>query len=184
MTPDPPSELNRVEMWATAHPTRFRLFELLREGPSTATRLARRLGESSGVTSYHLRLLARAGAIEDAPELGTARERWWRRPPELMIMPTDDDAEGRAISARMFAIFFSRDSAARQRFVTELPELDPDWHRGAFVGSWIVGLTPAQASELGTRVLEIVDEYRRRSPEPEAGEGALVSFSVLPWLES
>src|SRR5919206_299786 len=97
----------RIEMWATAHPVRLRIFELLREGPSTASRLARRVGESRGTTSYHLRILANAGAIEDAPGLGNARERWWQRRDRLSVMPTDDDAEGRAITARMFAIFFA-----------------------------------------------------------------------------
>jgi DNA-binding transcriptional ArsR family regulator len=42
-----------------AHPLRVRLLGLLRsDGSSTATRLAERLGQSSGATSYHLRQLA------------------------------------------------------------------------------------------------------------------------------
>jgi DNA-binding transcriptional ArsR family regulator len=175
-------EPSRVGMWAAAHPIRFRIFELLREGPSTASRLGRRLGESSGTASYHLRILARAGLIEGAPELGSRRERWWRRPETLMVIPTDDDLEGRAISARLFALFFARDAEARRRFVTMLPELDPDWHRGAFVGNWLVELTPAEASELGPRILALADEYRRRSRRPEGAAEALISVSVLPWL--
>ena len=54
-----------------AHPTRLRLYELLDEhGPSTATRLAERLRENTGVTSYHLRELAKHGMIEQVPGLG------------------------------------------------------------------------------------------------------------------
>jgi DNA-binding transcriptional ArsR family regulator len=64
---------------ALAHPLRFQLVELLVEhGPSTASELGRRVGESSGSTSYHLRQLAKEGLIEEAPELGNARDRWWR----------------------------------------------------------------------------------------------------------
>ena len=64
---------------ALAHPLRLRLLGLLRiDGPATASGLAKRVGESSGSTSYHLRQLAVAGFIEEAPELGTKRERWWR----------------------------------------------------------------------------------------------------------
>jgi DNA-binding transcriptional ArsR family regulator len=173
---------NRVETWATAHPIRFRIFELLREGPSTASRLGRRLGESSGTASYHLRLLARAGAIEEAPELGTRRERWWRRAEPLTVVPTDDDPEGRAITARMFALFYAREGEARRRFVTALPHLDAEWHRGAFVGNWLIRLTPQEAIELGTHILALIDDYRRRSPPPGAAD-ALVSFSAIPWLE-
>ena len=67
---------------ALAHPVRLRLIGLLRtEGPSTATLLARRLDESSGTTSYHLRELARYGLVErvSAGEGdGDGRERPWR----------------------------------------------------------------------------------------------------------
>ena len=174
---------NRVEMWAMAHPIRFRIFELLREGPSTASRLGRRLGESSGTTSYHLRFLERAGAIREAPELGTKRERWWRRPDDLQLVPTDDDLEGRAITARMFAIFFARDAETRRRFVAAMPTLAADWHRGAFVGNWQVKLTPQEASELGARMLPLIDEFRRRGDPPEGAGDALISVSVLPWLD-
>src|SRR3954462_6217649 len=52
-----PTEPTRAFMWALAHPLRFQIWEILREGPSTAARLARRLEESRGSTSYHLRYL-------------------------------------------------------------------------------------------------------------------------------
>ncbi len=171
-------------MWAMAHPIRFRIFEMLREGPSTASRLGRRLGESSGTASYHLRFLARSGAIEDAPELGTKRERWWRRPDNLQLVPTDDDLEGRAITTRMFALFFARDAEARRRFVAAMPTLAADWHEGAFVGNWQVTLTPAEASELGAKLLPLIDEFRRRSDPPAGADEALISFSVVPWLQA
>lgn len=176
-----PSEPTRVEMWAMAHPLRFRLLELLAEGPSTASRLARRLGESSGSTSYHLRRLAHAGAIVEAPELGTRRERWWRRRKQHVLIPTDADVEGRAISARMFGVVFARDEEARQRFITR--EIDADWHEGAFVGNWFVQVTPQEADELGSRVLELLHDIRTRADPPSGAARALVSFSVLPWLD-
>lgn len=174
-------EPTRIQMWAMAHPLRLQLLGLLGEGPSTASRLARQLGESSGATSYHLRMLARAGAIEEAPELGTRRERWWRRPQRFVLVPTDADVEGRAISARMLGIFFARDEEARRRFVTR--KVDAEWHEGAFVGNWFLELTPEEAGELGKRMLELVRELRDR-PEPSPGAArALVSISVLPWLD-
>jgi DNA-binding transcriptional ArsR family regulator len=64
---------------ALAHPLRQRiLFALRVVGPSTATRLAERLGESSGLTSYHLRARASAGLVEEVPGRGNGRDRWWR----------------------------------------------------------------------------------------------------------
>jgi DNA-binding MarR family transcriptional regulator len=52
--------------------------ELCSRGPATASELARRFGESTGATSYHLRQLARHGFIEEDPTRGTLRERYWR----------------------------------------------------------------------------------------------------------
>ncbi|MBW8766480.1 MAG: helix-turn-helix transcriptional regulator, partial [Geodermatophilales bacterium] len=54
------------------------LAALRMDGPSTATHLAERLGESSGSTSYHLRQLAAFGFVEEVPGEGDGRERWWR----------------------------------------------------------------------------------------------------------
>jgi DNA-binding transcriptional ArsR family regulator len=176
-----PREPTRVQMWAMAHPLRLQLIALLGEGPSTASRLARRLGESSGATSYHLRVLARVGAIVEDPELGTRRERWWRRPERFALMPTDADAEGRAITARMLGLFFARDEEARRRFVTQ--DVDAAWHEGAFVGNWFVELTPEEADELGRRLLALVRERRDRTEATPGASRALVSISVLPWLD-
>src|SRR5581483_1560810 len=129
------------------------------EGPSTASRLARRLGESSGSTSYHLRMLARAGAVVEAPELGTRRERWWRR----------------------LGLFFARDEEARRRLVTQ--DLGAAWRAGAFVGNWVVELTPEEADALAERLVELVQELRERPAPTPGADRALVSISVLPWLE-
>ena len=74
---------------ALAHPLRVELVNLLRKhGPSTATRLADRLGVNSGTASYHLRQLGAAGFVEEDTERGNARERWWR--PVHQITRLDD----------------------------------------------------------------------------------------------
>jgi len=61
------------------HPVRVRLLHLLEtDGPGTASLLGRRIGQSSGITSYHLRLLADLGFIEEDTGRGNGRDRWWR----------------------------------------------------------------------------------------------------------
>ena len=164
-----------------AHPLRYRIFELLAEGPSTASELARRLNESRGSTSYHLRTLARAGAVVEDPDRGTKRERWWRRPESPQLLPTDADAEGRAISARMLSLILARDELARRRFMAE--DLDAAWHENAYVGNWFVELSPAEADELGRQLASIVMALRGRRDAPADAAQVLVSISVLPWLE-
>jgi DNA-binding transcriptional ArsR family regulator len=174
-------EPTREVLWALSHPIRFRIWEVLREGPSTASRLARRLGETRGSASYHLRFLARAGAIEEMPEAGTARERWWRRPDPLVVAQNDADPEARAIDERMLAMFFARDDDVRRRFVTR--PVSAEWLRGSFVGNWFVALTPEESEELGTRLFAFVDEVRRGREAPPTSAQALVSISVLPVVD-
>ncbi|MGO4429962.1 ArsR/SmtB family transcription factor, partial [Streptomyces sp. MCAF7] len=78
-TPDNVRVLDARSLRGLAHPLRMRLLGALREyGPATASQLADRLGESSGATSYHLRQLAAHGFVEDDPERGKGRERWWK----------------------------------------------------------------------------------------------------------
>jgi DNA-binding transcriptional ArsR family regulator len=171
-------------MRALSHPIRFRLIELLREGPSTASRLARRLGESSGATSYHLRVLERAEVVEEDASLGTARERWWKRRDRMLLMPTEyEDAEGRAIAARMRAFMLNRDEEVARRFQTGEAELDLEWRRAAFVGSWNVDLTPAEADELSRRIVLLVDEYREPRERSADTRRVGVTFRALPWVE-
>lgn len=81
---------------ALAHPLRMHMFHRLEKGPATATMLAEELNESTGSTSYHLRQLARHGLIEQDPDRGTARERWWKVvgggmtvPPEVALQDVD-----------------------------------------------------------------------------------------------
>lgn len=164
-----------------AHPLRLEILGLLVEGPSTASRLARKLRESRGLVSYHLRMLARAGAIVEEPDLGTRRERWWRRPEVFVVPPSDDDLEGRAITARVLGLFFARDELARRRLVTR--DVGASWRAGAFVGNWYLDLTPEEADALAERLVALVQELRVRPAPTPGADRALVSISVLPWLD-
>jgi len=82
-----------------AHPLRQRIERELRKGPVTATSLARALGESTGLTSYHLRQLAKYGFVEEVPGLGRGRERWWRFVPKDRRFPerAEQSPEMRAV---------------------------------------------------------------------------------------
>jgi DNA-binding transcriptional ArsR family regulator len=168
-------------MWALAHPIRLRIWELLREGPATASQLARRIGESRAVLSYHLRFLARAGAIAEDVGRGTRRERWWCREEAPVLIPIPPDPEGRAIDARLLSILFAREEDVRSRFVTR--RVSDEWLEKAFVGNWYVELTPDEADELGKRLFAIVDELRARRTPSRGAEQTLVAVSVLPLLD-
>ena len=64
-----------------SHPLRREMLRHLGEhGTASSTTLAEALGESTGTTSYHLRVLADAGVIEEVPGQTNGRERWWPTP--------------------------------------------------------------------------------------------------------
>lgn len=65
---------------AISHPLRQRiLFDLVAQGYARAADLAQRLGEPANSISFHLRVLARAGMITEAPEHARdRRDRVWR----------------------------------------------------------------------------------------------------------
>ena len=99
----------------------------------------------------------------------------------FVLVPTDDDLEGRAITARILGLFFARDEQARRHLVTR--DVGAAWRASAFVGNWFLELTPEEADALAERLAELVQELRAR-PQPTPGaDRALVSISVLPWLD-
>ena len=81
----------------------------------------------------------------------------------------------------MHGFVFARDEEARRRFLTR--DLEPAWREAALVGNWLVELTPEEATELGERFLDIVRDVRLREATAGGADRALVSVSVLPWLE-
>jgi DNA-binding transcriptional ArsR family regulator len=178
-----PDEKTRMELRGLAHPLRLRLLDFLLEGPSTASILARRLGESTGATSYHLRALQRSGWVEEDVSRGSARERWWRRvarPPRLI--PTGaDDAEGRALEATIWGMLVERDDVLTRRFFERLPELDRRWRETATVIHWTLRMTDTEAQQFAQDVADLAHEYQRnrrsRSPERAA---YTVSMRILP----
>src|SRR5437763_15032503 len=67
---------------ALSHPLRQEILGHLGEHEAaTATTIAAALCENTGTTSYHLRVLADAGTIEEVTERAHGRERWWRTIP-------------------------------------------------------------------------------------------------------
>ncbi len=71
-----------------SHPLRREMLRYLASNEAaTATTIAAALGENTGVTSYHLRVLAEAGVIEEIPGRAHGRERWWRAAPADLREP-------------------------------------------------------------------------------------------------
>lgn len=177
-------ELDDASVQLLAHPLRLRLLALLRlDGPSTASRLAVRVGESSGVTSYHLRKLADAGFIEEDPGRGTKRDRWWRSAHEATKVSHadflgDPDAHRASVSVR-------REINRWQQRLVELwlaeeADWDKAWVDAAGSSDWLLRLTPAQTKALNEEILDVVRRYNdNEAPEDDPDAERVVWFQHL-----
>jgi DNA-binding transcriptional ArsR family regulator len=108
---------------ALSHPLRGEMLRHLDEhGPATSTTIAEALGENTGTTSYHPRVLADAGIIEEVPERAHGRERWWRTFPIDHREPDYDSlaAEDRAVLDEWRTQQIPGELALVDRFVREV----------------------------------------------------------------
>jgi DNA-binding transcriptional ArsR family regulator len=192
MEPLPQRRADASLIAAIHHPLRRRLFELLAlDGPATASRLAEATGEHVGNISHHLKVLAKAGVIEEAPELAKdRRERWWRHlrggytwsvadagddPAEVLVATT---AEEQNLQHHVDKVrqWFDRRS-----------DYSEEWVRAAYsTDSWI-SVTPAELEELGERVNALIWEYvndltpvGRSDDKPADRERVYVFFHAVP----
>lgn len=156
---------------ALAHPLRGTLLGLLRlEGPSTATRLGQRVGESSGSTSYHLRQLAAFGFVEEVTGQGTGRERWWRalhRGTRWETQDFLDEPGGREVVEELSHRQLGQQSRLLAAHAEEREELDDAWRAAVSLNDWALHLSPASVRELGEELNGVLARWREGREEPE-----------------
>jgi DNA-binding transcriptional ArsR family regulator len=175
-----------------SHPIRVRLLWLLQDrGPATASQLGRRIGESSGVTSYHLRYLAERGFVEEDTERGDRRDRWWRavhRASGLTFRSPEDpgDAESIAEAARYMRVGVEMYYERMLAFLNSLPERREELPTLPWTfDDQALDLTLDEARELAAEVRALVGRYRngdRRTPARGETVPAYFQFQMLPDL--
>ena len=173
-----------------AHPLRVRILGLLRShGPSTATKLAERLGQSSGATSYHLRQLAAYGFVEeDEKRRGPGRERWWRSSARYTHLPRGSARQGVAEAEGFLRAVADDCFREMDGFLAELSMLPDAWDEGWTMTDRLLRLTPEEAKQLRFDLAEVVGRYREEDPEdaesgPEGSERVVIQVQLLPRLE-
>jgi DNA-binding transcriptional ArsR family regulator len=161
------------ELRALAHPLRIEIYDILSQfGPQTASSLAEQLGESSGVTSYHLRALAKHELIREVVGRGTARERWWERPagpvtitnPEAVKTPA-----GRVATEILVGELYRKRHEQLMQFVTESIRSEDD-KQPALLTTSSARLTTEQFEDLAERIEAVIDETVRKHRDQQ-GEG-------------
>ncbi|MEV8315252.1 helix-turn-helix domain-containing protein [Streptomyces sp. NPDC059900] len=162
-----------------AHPLRMQLLVSLRkDGPATASRLADRLGESSGATSYHLRQLAAHGFVEDAPERGKGRERWWQsahqgtRLDDSLMSDPDPAVRGAvAVYLHEVATFHATEMST---WIGTQHDWPAEWIESSDTSDYTLRLTPELTAELSGKLEELIESYRARAVDASHPDSARV----------
>ncbi|WP_248960578.1 winged helix-turn-helix domain-containing protein [Sphaerisporangium perillae] len=157
-------------MRALAHPARLTILRRLQlEGPATATECAEVVGLSPSACSYHLRMLAKYGFVEDAPPRGDGRERMWRAPHRGFIVDEPDEltpelAEAKTILAKTVVAQFTEDLL---RYFDASERESKDWRQAATLAQMLIRVNAEELAELGRRVTELLEPYLAKSRSPE-----------------
>ena len=163
---------------ALAHPLRMRILNILAaEGPATSTTLARRLGESTGTLSWHLRHLAEHELIEEEPDRGTRRERWWRTPHGRVLLDSAElfdtpELRGPLSAVLQETLAYHFQLIARHWAQVRSGGLSRRWaDPSAMVGSGGVAMSPEQLGALNRALQQVIEDHSRaaeRDPQPGA----------------
>ena len=172
-----------TQLRALSHPVRMRLLGMLRTlGPATASQVARRLGLNSGATSYHLRQLAEHGFIEEAPELGNKRERWWRAA-SLMTSVRDEDVttdEGRDATDAFHQLAVTHSAGRMQAAAARRGGASDAWRPLTSISDLQVPVTAEQAAAIQSRFEQLVWQVlEEHPPTPGSLEEGQRRYAVI-----
>lgn len=153
-------------MRALAHPARLSIMERLMSGePATATECAEIIGLTPSATSYHLRALAKAGLVEEAPSRGDGRERLWRSlAPGGLNVDAGHRGDPATVEAERELIdtYLIHEEARVRQWVGRMHDEPKDWYEATMFTEMRLLLTVDELAELATRIGDLLEPYRGR----------------------
>ncbi len=176
-------QLDPGSLRALANPVRVQILSLLTvEGPTTSAGLAHRLQVRSGSTSWHLSKLAEHGLIEEIPDRGTRRERWWRATSPGWSVDAGaylSDPQTSQEAVVLLAAAISEQFRRAQQFLAE--DWDTRWRE-----SWILEssrplrLGPDRLAALRDELRAVLTHYADRPGDTPDAETVLVQLQGFP----
>ncbi|MFJ8043626.1 ArsR/SmtB family transcription factor [Kitasatospora sp. NPDC096147] len=152
------------QLRAVSNLTRHRIMAVLRFEPATITQLADRLGLAKGSSSYHVRLLERAGLVRvvQTRKVRGVTERYYAMAARSIVLPKRGTGEPDVLM---------------RHAVADLEAAPVDGERQVRMAH--LRLTEAQFAELGERLNALADEYRELS-DPSLPDVSLVFALFRP----
>lgn len=174
MSFDSPRVLAPQDLRALSHPLRLRIMSLLQEeGPLTATEAAAHLETTPANCSFHLRLLARHGMVEEAAG-GVGRQRPWQAVEEIRKIASESlDEEAmpalRALDDLELEYYNQKITTWRRTrggFPTE-------WRQASGRAGALAHLTAQETAELKKKLFDVLDPYIELGRPSQRREGTV-----------
>ncbi|MGW1227743.1 ArsR/SmtB family transcription factor [Streptomyces sp. NPDC001515] len=148
---------------AVSNLTRHRIMAVLRFEPATITQIAERVGLAKGSSSYHVRLLERAGLVKvvRTRKVRGVMERYYAMAARSVTLPDPGEGGPDVLMRHAVADLEASPGPDRQVRMAHLR------------------LTDAQFAELGERLQALADEYRALS-DPSLPDTSLVFALFRP----
>ncbi|WP_157250103.1 helix-turn-helix domain-containing protein [Nonomuraea typhae] len=184
MTEPKPLLSDPKAMRALAHPARLEMLNRLQiEGPATATEIAEVAGVTPSAASYHLRMLAKYGFVEDAPPRGDGRERVWRwidRGLRVNAAAPEDPPELRAAKELLIDAVYDDAHKELRRAMAQVERESAEWRDASTWQRIYLRLTAEEMREIGRQMVSLLEPYRaaKREEAPEGARSAVGLFTL------
>jgi DNA-binding transcriptional ArsR family regulator len=174
-------------MRALSHPVRLAILDLLRrDGPASATELAREIDASPSGISWHLRHLAGFGLVRDSDPGPDRRYRRWEavaRGFRFEVPEDPNDVEGTSAARLLSQQMFLQAGETPARWVAEVePGLDPVWRRLAGLSNTRMVLSADELASIQAEIERVLAPYvtRKAADWPPDGRRVRLMRYVLP----
>ncbi|SCF42443.1 ArsR/SmtB family transcription factor [Micromonospora mirobrigensis] len=160
---------------ALAHPLRRRLMDVLKvHDAATVGVLAEQTGQAPANVSHHMKVLAAADLVTEAPELARdRRERWWRlvnRGVRWSSADFDADPAGRAVADAATSLNLDRHVTLARAWHAAGDEAHEHWGDGPFSTDRWLRLTPDELAELSRELNDVLARWGDRGTPDDGRE--------------
>jgi len=154
-----------------SHPVRLKILAYLQShGSGTATACGKAVGLSSSACSYHLRLMAEHGYVEEVPERSDHRTTMWRpRVETLLVQPRDPAAQEAAVPLEHMLV--NEAFMISRRYLDQLGNLDESWQRAAGHSYWRLDLTAEELAAMRRELDAVLARWRDRQADQTGDTG-------------
>lgn len=151
-----------------------------RREPLNATEAAEIIGESPSACSFHFRMLAKYGLVEDAGG-DTGRRRPWRRasPAGFMFPAVSDDPQAGLAASALSDVLWGRYLDRARTVLGRRPAMSAEQEALTSAAQTVAYLTRPEAEQLVAELLAIVTRYQDRLADQSLRPADAVPLEML-----